>query len=624
MIDNFTNKIKSQFPSLYHESGKEMVEFVEAYYEYVEEKQSQNRNMFTYNDIDDTVDDFVVHFKEKYLRDFPFVTSTDNRFLVKHIIDFYRSKGSEKSIKLLLRLLFNEDAELYYPSNDILKVSDSKWFEPTYIELTRTARNVNFVGKRVRGSKSKASAYVESVITKRVYGKLIDVVYISDLHGDFKRGETVTENGVIEGAPKVTGSLSKISIDNGGLAYKVGDILNIVDDEGVHGQVRVSETYPATNRVDFKLVDGGWGSTTSNATSLSINPRGTGGGATFKLGGLQFTETANLNMDIVAPMMNVAFNAATYGFTSNTSANSSTPIQDALRWETLTLGQITHLAEINPGDGYNADVDVVVDTPAVSAMNIKDQAVAYNIIEGSFQVGELVTQDNPPARGIVKEVTSTELKLRTASFNHRFQPNAEITGHKSFGRATVTGVYDDVTGGILGRNVVITGNVRNANGLVSSVEVVDSGFGYTDGKRVTMVPQDGENSFVVQGKISVDTTGRGKGFWQTTSSHLNSEKKIRDNRYYQEFSYEVVAKLSLDKYQRIFKDLVHVAGTEMFGRYEGVSDLSVDPQGYFNMQARSSVLNRHNANSSYIILDFNNGEMYNNGDVYPEETLRNK
>ena len=262
IVKTISQLVESQFPQIYREDAPTLIQMMEAYYEYMEQTDQSiylTREMFNANDIDRTLEQFLSHFKAKYLDEFPFVATTDKRFLVKNILDFYSAKGSEASIKLLMRLLFQEDVEVYLPGQDILKPSDSKWSQPIYLELSYSERTLDFVNKQVRGSVSNATAIVESITTKRINGRLIDILYISNLKGNFRFGEFITDNLTIEGSPRVLGSLTNIEIANGGQDNKIGDILNIVSNSGRQGKVRVTSTVSETGRVDFQLVDGGAG-----------------------------------------------------------------------------------------------------------------------------------------------------------------------------------------------------------------------------------------------------------------------------------------------------------------------------------------------------------------------------
>lgn len=266
IVTNISTLIESQFPDIYKEEGQQLIAFLEAYYEYIESNPNYSvnlsRNMFTIRDIDTTFDEFIVYFKEKYLKDFPFVASTDKRLLVKNVLDLYRSKGSERAINLLMNILFNEGTStVYTPGVDVLRPSDSIWFKPEYLELTPSSRSGTFVGKQVTGTNSGAKAFVEGIVTKRVDGKIIDVAYLSGVQGQFIVNERITDDGTIENTPKIIGSLTDIQIVLGGRNNIVGDVFDVITNQGRQGKVRVTEVADATGRVDFEIVNGGSGYT---------------------------------------------------------------------------------------------------------------------------------------------------------------------------------------------------------------------------------------------------------------------------------------------------------------------------------------------------------------------------
>jgi hypothetical protein len=271
---NISQLVASQFPSIYREEGENIVAFLQAYYEFLESDPKyavyRNRSIFETGDIDQTLDEFVIHFKKKYLADFPYLSSTDTRFLVKHIIDQYRTKGSEQSLKLFMKLAFGEDVEVYYPSSDVFKLSDSKWIEPKYIEVTPSLKTPSFLGKRVYSDRFNASAVVENIITKRVNGKIFDVIYISDIVGQFRTGDTLTVDGDTKDSPVVTGSLTSIDITYGGANFKIGDLLDVWSDNGKDGIAKVQDVFSQTATVSFNVLDRGFGYTLDGNTQVYV------------------------------------------------------------------------------------------------------------------------------------------------------------------------------------------------------------------------------------------------------------------------------------------------------------------------------------------------------------------
>ena len=260
IIKTVSQLIESQFPAIYREEGPQLIAFTKAYFQFLEEDKDSShklsRQLFDINDIDKTLDEFLVNYKEKYLKDFPFAATTDKRFMIKHIMDYYRSKGSTQSLELLMKMLYGEEIEVYYPSQDVLKPSESNWISPKYIEVSKSRRTVDFLDQQIRGSISGATAFVESIVTKRSEGKLIDVVYLSDVRGTFIKEESVSNDGVDKDAPVVQGSLSNVDIYQGGRDNKVGDIFDVEAFGGIQGKVRITEVADATGRIDFTLEHG--------------------------------------------------------------------------------------------------------------------------------------------------------------------------------------------------------------------------------------------------------------------------------------------------------------------------------------------------------------------------------
>jgi len=274
-VESFvTPFIESQFPSFYREEGADFILFVETYYEWLQSNNqatSELRKLTSYRDIDNTIDDFITHFKQKYLFDLPFNVIADKRLFIKHVQDLYRTKGTERGVQLLLRLIYNVNANLYYPGEDVFKLSDSKWTTPRYIEVTPQRDNLRFLAQVVLGATSGATAYVERIVTKRVAGKFVDVFFLSAITGNFAYNEriVINSNPIVDGAPQMIGSLTSLVITNGGQQFGVGDILTLTSGSGRQGKALVTDVTTETGRVSFSIIDGGFGYSTNAQVIIS-------------------------------------------------------------------------------------------------------------------------------------------------------------------------------------------------------------------------------------------------------------------------------------------------------------------------------------------------------------------
>lgn len=266
--------IPSQFPAHYRENDPQFVEFVKVYYEWLEAEDQavgRTKRLIEYRDIDETLEDFIVFFKNKYLPLFKFDTATDKRLIIKHVLDLYRSKGTERGIDLFFRLVYGTPAEVYYPSTDLFRLSDNTWARRQYLEVSQHPTLGDFPGKQVLGKRSGASAFVEKYVTKKIGNRYAYVLFISNIVGSFETGEQVYYDGTdSETFPFIVGSMNTLDVTTGGTAFSVGDLVTLESSlQGSGGIGRVANTANTTGIVNFELIDGGWGYTSNSIVYVS-------------------------------------------------------------------------------------------------------------------------------------------------------------------------------------------------------------------------------------------------------------------------------------------------------------------------------------------------------------------
>lgn len=260
-----SNLIESQFPAFYAEEGPRFISFVKSYYEWMEDANNtiyHSRRLLDYKDIDNTVDDFLIHFKNKYLNSIQFDTAVETDRLVKHSLDLYRSKGTERGIDLFFRSIFGTAANIYYPGSDVFKLSDAKWVVPRYLELYDSPNIKSFIGLQIEGINSGATAFVESYIKKRSAnsGFFTHLYYINNIVGEFQKDEKIkaSTSGLV--GPIIRGSVSSIDVIDGSSGYSNGDIVNITSlKNGIDAQAKVNSVEAVTGKISFTLDNGGWG-----------------------------------------------------------------------------------------------------------------------------------------------------------------------------------------------------------------------------------------------------------------------------------------------------------------------------------------------------------------------------
>jgi len=143
--------VNRQLPEFVREEYPLFVSFLEAYYQFLETERytdgiSQKNNLTeklkdlkNLSDIDFSLDDFEEQIFNTFATYLPKETVVSKDFLIKNILPLYQSKGNEKSFKFLFRLIFGEEIQLEYPSDNILRASDGKW---TIDNILRTETDI--------------------------------------------------------------------------------------------------------------------------------------------------------------------------------------------------------------------------------------------------------------------------------------------------------------------------------------------------------------------------------------------------------------------------------------------------------------------------------------------------
>ncbi len=450
--DNITfvsNLVKNQFPDFYKQDGDNFIAFLEAYYQWMEQEEgliTQSRQLLETNDIDLTADKFLDHFKQKYMRDLPVELIGNQRLFQKHILELYRSKGSDAGLKLFFRLLYNEDVDTYVPSYDIFKTSDAVWKQPTFIEVSYSPLFWQFQGKIVYGGTSGAKAVVENVEMKTIGTQPVYLINISNIFGTFEPGESLLYKGIDPTvAPTVLGSPVDLTVRTSTANFAVGDI--VVDTDSSRQKplkVVVSETYDSVGIIQFSIVDGGDYYSTDAEVTITAGSNTTGIGADFIVFSIANTSTFQYSTEKILPFANTLLKSNAYGFAANASAKFDTLIKDSIGFATAQVGTIDVIATTNPGTGYDGSVTVTVVDPYTSTRGIYVGNGEYGGLNADID-GDSIT-----GTGLIKDVRIHDaghgynLDGQSLTMVDADEPTKFLTGHVVLGDiGRGEGYFDD-------------------------------------------------------------------------------------------------------------------------------------------------------------------------------------
>lgn len=149
----------SSMPDHFESQAKELVNLIQAYYRYLNNKGGPSYEIAKLNsnhDVDYTEDDRYLDAIEKTIAlNIPQSRSLDRKRLFKIIANYYTNRGSEDSIYLFFRIFFNEIVSISYPReklfdtssdrskpSDIYRIRDSfRWQEYSYVIETSLGSN---------------------------------------------------------------------------------------------------------------------------------------------------------------------------------------------------------------------------------------------------------------------------------------------------------------------------------------------------------------------------------------------------------------------------------------------------------------------------------------------------
>jgi hypothetical protein len=422
--------ISTQFPEFVREGSPAFVAFLQAYYEFLEQQVLPTpngssvvynaKNLLNYKDVDTTLDSFIQYFINDFLPYFPNDVVLDERKLIKIARQFYIQKGTPQSIQFLFQVLYGKQADIYFPKNNILKLSDGKWTQPQALRLLLDTQNLNFpVQELVQrigvGSNSGAQCVIESVnkVVDPNLGFEIVEVYVSQVTQPFddlenliiNYGTDATGNALIF-EEKIIAALSNIIIDphNQGLLYVTGDpvvLTNGLEPNDPSAQKAIAYVGNVTTGsvTSINVVFGGYDYRQNPNTIVTFvaAPGDNGVGAQAIVSSLDTANEifVNVNTDCIEFHANVVIGspgaANQWGFTNCSYTNANTQIGQALTYANLQFAPIKTMNVIQGGGGYgkvpSIQTEVVYYTDLTNALIEADDPTANQTFQNIDDLG---------------------------------------------------------------------------------------------------------------------------------------------------------------------------------------------------------------------------------------------
>lgn len=498
--------IEGQFPDWVHDDGPNLIAFVKAYYEWTEQSNNTievTRNLSNYQDVDTAYSKYLEYLEREIIPNFPKEALVDRVLFFKHARQLYNARGSENAIKLLFRIIFNEDISLRYPSELMLRASDGRWEIETSLQVTETTGSIEgLLGQNITGNTSGATGNVDKVIKNIIEGVTIYEIYLINISGVFQNNETVqNEDTTTQGVVFFqSGPLKSIEIgERKGALHVMGDLASVTSSSGTGGVARVT-ALTNLSAADWVITYGGNGYIVDSKITVT---GGSGFESNFIVTGIIEQESLEIDIDLIGSIADVvletgllfiSLGANTTDVSANlASANINSVIVSSLLFSNTTVGAISNLQILNYGYGYTT---------------LPTSSVVYGPVQALYLI-------------------------------------------------------DDVSGQFKGENADITA-VR-APGSIDEVSIFNPGSGYKKNLSVTLTNTTREGTDSAEGTPEVGGFITYPGKYRNRKGWLSSDSRLQDNLYYQEYSYDIKTINKFKRYNNHVLTLSHPAGMALFG-----------------------------------------------------------
>lgn len=521
-----------QIPEYIKTNYPYFVEFVKAYYEFLQE--TQEKNLEGYRDIDTTLEDFLDRFKSELSEGVPIDLAKDKRSLLRHIREFYLSRGSEASFKFLFKVLFEKDATLFYPSTQILRASDGKWIQENsiFVKVTNPDQTLfPMSGKfvKINTGERLIEAYISNVVEYK--SDIYELSLLNDISNNFITvGSTVFYvDGVTRYSGTVLKSPVKLSIYKKGKGFKLGDIFSLKTDLGNGCVVKVT-------KVDSD-------------------------------GGILAVSLIKFGLD---------YETRFWSYLSTGSLEALEYIQPTTKWQngTVSAGNtITSSIRTYNSSGTNAGKYTVTVTTAGNHNLSPNSKITVTVDSGINQIKINGTH-------AVKEVPT----LNSFTFLMKGD-STPITWSSTVTTGLITKPYQEFSGGFSEAGYATKQNyleydasipVAPGLGRESDRYYVDSSY-VGDIVNQFYTEQKSKNPLDDYAIIQVDVGAVAKypGYYAAADGFISDQIHLQDGYYYQLYSYVIRVEEEFKKYSSLVKSLLHPAGMKLFAEYYIFNNIEV-------------------------------------------------
>ena len=493
------------------------------------------QQLLDYADVDKTLSSFLLKFRNSFLTSIPdrLHDQINKRKLIKNIKSLYQSKGTKRASEIFFKLLFNEPAEIKYPKDEMLRISDGKWDTRKILRCLElgTSDASNLIGQKVTQANdptdtnvNEATAIVEDVFKFLVGGVTVTELVLGDdsVNGTFVDNQTITGTDNTDSDVLVSLTVSSIidnkTLTNDGALYNVDDDV-VVTGGGTGALLKVDTIGPGP--IQEIVVDNGG---TNYAVGDVIN---------FSSG------TASAKVSVVNGGVTLESGTGTGQLILEDETGVDDPYHgDKVVQESGTgNGDITDIRMIDFGNSYNTLPTLTVTSSSGASATIFaygseiGRALKIKVVEAGYNYA------NSPAPTIKLPTYILYTSLSGS-------PSADETATGASSSVTAKVVSIDTTTQII--------KLKNHSGTFTEGETINFSGGAS---LVASKLQQATGTVTVAPIVTTDGAFINEDGWVSENS-----MKVQDSLLYQDYSYVIKVGRSINEWRDSYIKTLHSSG----------------------------------------------------------------
>tara|TARA_Y100000593_G_scaffold16926_2_gene33717 strand:- start:13495 stop:16014 length:2520 start_codon:yes stop_codon:yes gene_type:complete len=484
----------------------------------------QLSSLRSFRDIETTPTSMVSNFVSEYMDGLNAVSLESIRNNISLMKSFYESKGNEKSFHFLFKLLYDAVVEVSYPYEKTLKVSENTWSRFSFIRIETDLVSEELIQNTV-GS---------SIIGNDGSTGFLDSYEVHKIYSEIDSQEKIYYKLFLRDFVAGSGQPTTVT----GIGSQTLTILHGL------GKLNLDDTVTGifpSDKIEIEDLTGGIG--VQFGASLKIDKMKDMDFSSASIGGNALNQNGYLRI------VNDYF--TTYEMDYSSQGYSLTGLKSGATATIRNIDAKNRFWVDNISGTFITDyeIDKIGGSEVVEIYNFGGQKV------GTTRLGRMYSACDSSAS---VKIENNNFTVLNKGKNYRFNPYGYIESNGVIHVATITGL-----------------------GKIEKVDIKEMGYDYTLNSSYSIKVDN------TQIGLGVSETVGTEEYYKSILNTLDSEARLRDSNYYQEFSYEIFSKISMSTWKHPVKKLVHPAGMVVHGKEGHVSspfDLSLaDPKQYLSV-----------------------------------------